>query len=1146
METAEGKEGIYASLDQFNKGRINVHDLGLTLLPGSQIQTEGGHELEAVSSSGQNGASEIGQESRAGQGVSRTAAAVQRTLSLAPRRNVQPGDLAGTNVRSCAVPGGNASKRKRGGRRSATDTTCSSQDDDEDFGDDENEDRGANRTSMKVLRPPKKRRSTSGVASGAVAVSQGDCQMLLRMNGNPRSDSFDKRQSLLSVVTGTPSSANRNAQRSAGITPAPQPPALPLASSRAGRNASCYASDRLPDSNISTSTSESGLKIQTARQRPAVAQKTLFLYKSRPLANLEHGESFSRSPAVGDRQNCSHQVHSVAKGSEDWYRSNRSRSAPAEALAKADPAPYSASAASRQQRSSYSTARGLNFSSNPDLEQSPSRDQNPVYPDPEVASPSELPRNAQVLAGGRYCSAFGPSFSAVHSHRNESNGSVKLYSRRRRAYSTSDVPQTTPNEACHVTLFSRSSMPNAGFIPIFGSSGYTAQRSFKNNSSSSLRPRTRSTSENNNASSLRPRARSTSRDDYSSFLRPRAHSTSSAMHSIYRYGDKPQDIINQFAATENTFDANFKPIASANERTLLPSTANENNLFNREGYPNGVGYSNSAQSGNDSIYANPFHDTFDNSTCAEFPNTEGYPNGVGYSNSTQSGNDSFYANPFHDTFDNSTRAEFPNTEGYPNGVGYSNSTQSGNDSIYANSLHDTFDNSTRAEIPNNQLSLPAISKQRFTLQTETPVASSMWSRQDKGHLTVQPIANMDAAYHLGKQSTAWSPYAFGNQMSRTSSSGYGSSCSPHTPFTPDIASYRSQGDHSVFNSSNPQLPYSAQPLSLDTTATSHKLIPQTAEALLHQEQASRIHDLRVHSDGYKSKCDSLNKKVKGWLTVNETTGKTRGQEVKEELAHLRKEVAKKDREILLQKQQIDQWREKNEKLEELLKMRPLPQPKPAAAVIDDQRRRTGSLGSDVSLSSTPQVTIDLTGEDTTSAPAPAVTTKRKTGYWLTGYNPLGKRPRLSLHGAPTPHEQHLLSGSQPEQHQPAASAASSASGTPGSTGADLSDKQRKKDAANAARRAKRQTMNAKRAAQKAAETTRQAAETTRLAAEKRKREDEEAEQRARREEQRRKECAREEVDAHGESDAEGSVGDLLAADLDEALAREAEADAAPE
>ena len=1066
METAEGKEGIYASLDQFNKGRINVHDLGLTLLPGSQIQTEGGHELEAVSSSGQNGASEIGQESRAGQGVSRTAAAVQRTLSLAPRRNVQPGDLAGTNVRSCAVPGGNASKRKRGGRRSATDTTCSSQDDDEDFGDDENEDRGANRTSMKVLRPPKKRRSTSGVASGAVAVSQGDCQMLLRMNGNPRSDSFDKRQSLLSVVTGTPSSANRNAQRSAGITPAPQPPALPLASSRAGRNASCYASDRLPDSNISTSTSESGLKIQTARQRPAVAQKTLFLYKSRPLANLEHGESFSRSPAVGDRQNCSHQVHSVAKGSEDWYRSNRSRSAPAEALAKADPAPYSASAASRQQRSSYSTARGLNFSSNPDLEQSPSRDQNPVYPDPEVASPSELPRNAQVLAGGRYCSAFGPSFSAVHSHRNESNGSVKLYSRRRRAYSTSDVPQTTPNEACHVTLFSRSSMPNAGFIPIFGSSGYTAQRSFKNNSSSSLRPRTRSTSENNNASSLRPRARSTSRDDYSSFLRPRAHSTSSAMHSIYRYGDKPQDIINQFAATENTFDANFKPIASANERTLLPSTANENNLFNREGYPNGVGYSNSAQSGNDSIYAN--------------------------------------------------------------------------------SLHDTFDNSTRAEIPNNQLSLPAISKQRFTLQTETPVASSMWSRQDKGHLTVQPIANMDAAYHLGKQSTAWSPYAFGNQMSRTSSSGYGSSCSPHTPFTPDIASYRSQGDHSVFNSSNPQLPYSAQPLSLDTTATSHKLIPQTAEALLHQEQASRIHDLRVHSDGYKSKCDSLNKKVKGWLTVNETTGKTRGQEVKEELAHLRKEVAKKDREILLQKQQIDQWREKNEKLEELLKMRPLPQPKPAAAVIDDQRRRTGSLGSDVSLSSTPQVTIDLTGEDTTSAPAPAVTTKRKTGYWLTGYNPLGKRPRLSLHGAPTPHEQHLLSGSQPEQHQPAASAASSASGTPGSTGADLSDKQRKKDAANAARRAKRQTMNAKRAAQKAAETTRQAAETTRLAAEKRKREDEEAEQRARREEQRRKECAREEVDAHGESDAEGSVGDLLAADLDEALAREAEADAAPE
>ena len=1033
METAEGKEGIYASLDQFNKGRINVHDLGLTLLPGSQIQTEGGHELEAVSSSGQNGASEIGQESRAGQGVSRTAAAVQRTLSLAPRRNVQPGDLAGTNVRSCAVPGGNASKRKRGGRRSATDTTCSSQDDDEDFGDDENEDRGANRTSMKVLRPPKKRRSTSGVASGAVAVSQGDCQMLLRMNGNPRSDGFDKRQSLLSVVTGTPSSANRNAQRSAGITPAPQPPALPLASSRAGRNASCYASDRSPDSNISTSTSESGLKIQTARQRPAVAQKTLFLYKSRPQANLEHGESFSRSPAVGDRQNCSHQVHSVAKGSEDWYRSNRSRSAPAEALAKADPAPYSASAASRQQRSSYSTARGLNFSSNPDLEQSPSRDQNPVYPDPEVASPSELPRNAQVLAGGRYCSAFGPSFSAVHSHRNESNGSVKLYSRRRRAYSTSDVPQTTPNEACHVTLFSRSSMPNAGFIPIFGSSGYTAQRSFKNNSSSSLRPR--------------------------------AHSTSSAMPSIYRYGDKPQDIINQFAATENTFDANFKPIASANERTLLPSTANENNLFNREGYPNGVGYSNS--------------------------------------------------------------------------------TQSGNDSIYANSLHDTFDNSTRAEIPNNQLSLPAISKQRFTLQTETPVASSMWSRQDKGHLTVQPIANMDAAYHLGKQSTAWSPYAFGNQMSRTSSSGYGSSCSPHTPFTPDIASYRSQGDHSVFNSSNPQLPYSAQPLSLDTTATSHKLIPQTAEALLHQEQASRIHDLRVHSDGYKSKCDSLNKKVKGWLTVNETTGKTRGQD-KEELAHLRKEVAKKDREILLQKQQIDQWREKNEKLEELLKMRPLPQPKPAAAVIDDQRRRTGSLGSDVSLSSTPQVTIDLTGEDTTSAPAPAVTTKRKTGYWLTGYNPLGKRPRLSLHGAPTPHEQHLLSGSQPEQHQPAASAASSASGTPGSTGADLSDKQRKKDAANAARRAKRQTMNAKRAAQKAAETTRQAAETTRLAAEKRKREDEEAEQRARREEQRRKECAREEVDAHGESDAEGSVGDLLAADLDEALAREAEADAAPE
>ncbi|KAI4132153.1 MAG: hypothetical protein LQ347_002683 [Umbilicaria vellea] len=448
MENVQGKEGIYASSDQFNEGRVTVHDLGLTLLPGSQIETKGEHQVEAAAPCEQNVVCGEEQENGAVPDASTTAGEAQRTFGLATGINVQPGDLAARSVRLHAVLGRHTLKRKgHNGRKGTAETTHSSEEDDESL---ENKKArpGANWTSKRVLLPQKRRRITRDVTSSAGVVESSDSQVLSRMKSASRVGSLFQRSALSGIVTGTQLAANRNARKSAACMPALQPLTLPLASSRQSKSTSFYVSDSITDSEDTTSTSEPELKIYAEIQRVALAQKTSRIFKSQPERYFRPTGSFSRSPIVEDRQIYSHQVNSAITGSERRYRNHHPRPALVKALDPADPTLCRVSAASRLQRPSHS-ARGLNSASNPSLEQFQNRSPNLTNLARETSSASQ--------------------------------------SLRRRAYSTSDIPTT--KEACRTPLSSR--LRKASGITTSTSS---TDISFGKGNSTFLRPRARSTS----------------------------------------------------------------------------------------------------------------------------------------------------------------------------------------------------------------------------------------------------------------------------------------------------------------------------------------------------------------------------------------------------------------------------------------------------------------------------------------------------------------------------------------------------------------------------------------------------------------------------------------------------------------------------
>lgn len=1332
MENVPGKEGIYASLDQFNEGRIIVHDLGLTLLPGSQIQTKGEHHVEAAAPSEQDVARGEEQGNGAVHDASRTAGESQRTFVLATGINVQPGDLARRSVRGHAVLGRHALKRKgRNGRKGTAGTPHSSEEDDESLTDDENARRGANWISKKML-SHKKRRITRDVTSSAGAVGSSNSQVLTRRMRVCRDESLVQRSALPGIVKGTQLAADRNARKSAACMPALQPPTFPLASSRQSRSASFYVSDSSTDSEVSTSTTDSGLEIYAGTQRVTVAQKTSLIPKLQPKTYSGPTGNCSRSPIVEDLQNYSHQVSLAATGSESRYRGDHPRPALAKALGPALLTLYSVSAASKLQRPSHS-ARGLNSCSSPNLEQSQNCSHNLTNLIRETSSSSQLSKYTRALLTAKHRSVFRPPSPAVDSNKSESSGTAKVYCHRRRAYSTSDIPTT--KEACRTPLSSRLSKASAS-----ATSTSSTDRSFGKSNSSSFRPQ--------------------------------ARLTSSAMSFNYGYSDEVQGSANPYAVTDSTLDASFIPATSAYEMTPLPSGLNTNTPLHTGVYPHSnPEYGNASWSGNVSLRHNPYHNTLERSTPTVFPNEE---------SNRSSLIPSLRHDPYHNTFENSTPTGFSNEESnrptlIPSGSGTRRSGGqigvANTDRIWPQPLNqnDTANVSTRADFTFNGSSFlpqdsPAIGNRRFTAESNIPCTGPIWSppnnRSDiacnsnraqflndqfsacsqvppafgnprstgqfeppvanppwpqplnqtriidsstgagfpnsglsfpshnspafanrqitrqtdiqatdymrqqhygqnrmgnnsshaefPGHdlsfhslanpaiddrrlsrkinisaansmrsqpydqnVLVQPFASRDAAYHFGNPYNAQPPYAAGGHMSRSSSSGYGSSSLPQTPFTPGIVSHHSQDGRPTYHSSNSNLHYPTQPSPADTTSALHNPMgtrssysefipysdtttsiatdagahqmsppsqgpqvrmttrtqsqtvpqvdaaigqicanivsrqsddedickyvlgfvksfplpgedPQPTEKLLSQAMTARLDGMRAHAKSYKSKLNSSQQRFK-------------------------REVAKKDQEILQKSQEIDRLQQKNEILEDFRRRHPLPQPKPAAAVIDDHLGRM-----EAAVAGNAQVAVDLTGEN--AAPAPAVTNEREPD-WLTGFNPRAKNPRLSVHGEPTPHEQRLLSGPQLGHSQAAANAAPPAPVNSGS-GRGRSEAVGKKEALLAARKAKYKALNEKRAAEKAGEERRKAGEEEeQRAAEEAAKAQEGAEQRAREWEEWEETAGAAfedllsgrgdgEVDAAVESGGKEGGEDLLAADLDEAYARALEAEEA--
>ncbi|KAI4132152.1 MAG: hypothetical protein LQ347_002682, partial [Umbilicaria vellea] len=216
--------------------------------------------------------------------------------------------------------------------------------------------------------------------------------------------------------------------------------------------------------------------------------------------------------------------------------------------------------------------------------------------------------------------------------------------------------------------------------------------------------------------------------------------------------------------------------------------------------------------------------------------------------------------------------------------------------------------------------------------------------------------------------------------------------------------------------------------------------PQPVEKLISQAMTARLDGMRAHAKSYKAKLHSSAQRFK-------------------------REVAKKDGEILQKSQEIDRLQQKNEILEDFRRRHPLPEARPASAVIGDHLGRT-----ETTVSGNAQVAVGLTGEN--AAAAPAVTNKRNA-TWVTGYNPRAKTARLSVHGEPTPHEQYLLGGPQLGHSQAAANAAPPAPVNSGS-GRGQCEVGRKREALVAARRAKYNALNEGRAVERVEEEKRKA------------------------------------------------------------------------
>ena len=988
MESAQGKEGIYASLNKSNKGRITVHDLGLTLLPGSQIQTEGEHDLEAANSSNQYGGNGEEQGMRVARGASRAAGEENDASVSAIWQSVQPEGLAGeSKAEDPVVFGMNSSKRKGGvGIDASTESSSSSQDDVDALGDDENEERSAHWTAPKLSQPHKRRRLTEDVALEAGAWGSGGHQMLFRARSNVRDKSLLSGSLQVGIVSGRDLLAVHGvAWKPPCLPTSPQPPKSVLASTRQGRSASVYV---IGDS---TSGSEPGFNVHTTCPGATVAQKALHLRISRSQAYLKSAQS-SLHPLIAQyRQKYSHQAYGSATSSERRCRSRRPRLASAESPTTSNPDICSLHATSRLRRPSRLNFRGLSSFSKPGPKQKLNRQSYPSLPDQEIFPTSQSPNNVQAVIKTLHRSTLrSPSF-AVRPSRSKSNGSAELPPYRQRAYSMSDI--TWIREACGATL---------PFEPLKASATTAVKvlsdRSFRSSNSSSPMSRTRS--------------------------------ASAAMPCGYEYIDESSRSPNPYAGIGSSFEPVLNAMGSGLHETPPASFANANAPLYSEALP---------------------------SDLAEYPNA---------SCGSQSGYNSPYVKQSHGIVVESSSTETSSNEmssEYVDPTCVQLHNQTVPPLAHTNTLHYT-ENQSSYQSPyamGNQFPTPSSSGHELSSLPQNPLTPAITSHHSQDFSNPQ-------LYHTAQTLLPDTDAPFPNQVgTQASPSGYVSYSNVVSPTGADSSdnqmSSPSRISHTLVTSQHqsqmmPQFDAALREIggNLMLRMYNEDIVncvidfiktfplpgekPQPAETLSPQAAAARLAAFWDRGDKFKIERENLKKKVKEWLAINPVSGKTRGQEVKQELTRLKRETAKKDLMIESKTYEIDLWRQKYQKLEELLNMRPLPQPKPATAVIDDQQRRMVSVGNET-LMLVPQLTIDPPDKSTTPATvsvtsptstsrassgfpdatasdtltARAVPSKRKTVDWMTGYNPHDKYPRLSLHGQQTPLAQHVLD-SPPKIH----------------------------------------------------------------------------------------------------------------------------------
>ncbi|MCJ1298136.1 hypothetical protein MMC08_000925 [Hypocenomyce scalaris] len=992
MESAKGEEGIYASLNKSNKGKITVHDLGLTLLPGSQIQTECEHDLEAAISSKQYGGNGEEQGMRAARGASRAAGEGNDASVSAKWQSVQPEGLAGEfKAEDPVCFGMNSSKRKGGVKIDAsTESNSSSQDDVDGLGDDENEERSAHWTARKLSQPHERRRLTEDVALGAGAWGSGGHQMLFRARSNVKDKSLLSGSLQVGIVSGRDHLAlHRVAWKPPYLPTSPQPPKSALASTYQARSASIYV---IGDS---TSGSEPDFEVHTTCPGATVAQKALHLCNSPPRAYFKSAQSSFHRLIAQYRQKYGHQAYGPATSAERRCRSRRPRLASAESPTTSNPDICSLHATSRLRRPSRLNFRGLSSPSKPGPEQKLNRQSFPSLPDQEIFPASQAPNNVQAVTKTLHRSTLrSPSF-AVRPSSSKSNGSAELPPYRQRAYSMSDI--TWIRAACGATL---------PFEPLKASATTVVKalsdRSFISSNSSSPMSRTRS--------------------------------TSSAMPCGYEYIDESSRNLNPYAGIGSSFGPASSPMGSGLHETPPASFANANAPLYPEALPSDIAKYPNASCGSQYGYNSPYVKQ-SHGIVVESSSTKTSSNEMS----------SKYVDSTCVQLHNQTVSPLANT----NTLNYTGN-QSSYQSPYA---------------MGNQFSTPSSSGHKLSSLPQNPPTPAITSHHSQDfsnprfyHTAQTLLPDTDAPFpnEVGTQAPPSGYVSYSNVVSPTGAdSSDNQTSSPsrisHTPVTsqhqsqmvPQFdAALREIGGNLMLRMYNEDIVNCVIDFIKTFPLPGEK--PQPAETLSPQAAAARLAAFWDRGDKFKIERENLKKKVKEWLAINPVSGKTRGQEVKQELTRLKKETAKKGLIIESKNYEIDLWRQKYQKLEELLNMRPLPQPKPATAVIDDQQRRMVSVGNET-LMLVPQLTIDPLDKSTTPATvsvssttstsqassgfpdaaardtltAGAVPSKRKRGDWMTGYNPYDKYPKLSLHGQQTPLEQHVLDSPQTMQNQQA-------------------------------------------------------------------------------------------------------------------------------